>query len=296
MAPSGLLRSTSQRRPRYDGSQRQLARLSPANDGPDGDLEPAEVLEHPEQAFAAYRADGVPHVICEEKHMAARAIVIVCRDSSVAKVRFGIDSDEGGVIYSRTGRPSLSSAAGSAESLGRVRVACDGIGLWDALSTEWVLLDCERMPWSAKAIELIRRQYAAVGAAAPDGLGASIAALEQAQSRGLDVAELLDSQRRRTEHVGKYVDAYRRYILPVQSVADLRLAPFHVLAVETGAFIDRGHDWQLGACPSSEVRRHFRSDSGFRMAWLRRFAWSRSRNSVGTRLCQVCLTVWAVCA
>ena len=207
-----------------------------------------DALEYPEQAFSEFRADGVPEVICEEKHMGSRAIVIACRDSSIPKSRFGIDSDEGGVIYSRTGRPFLSSSAESAEALGRVRGACDAIGLWDALATDWVLLDCELMPWSAKAIDLIRRQYAAVGAAAEAGLGASIAALEQAQGRGLDVAELLESQRRRTEHVGKYIDAYRRYVWPVESVADLRLAPFHVLAAESGVFIDRAHDWHLGLC------------------------------------------------
>jgi protein phosphatase len=207
-----------------------------------------DVLEYPEQAFSEYRADGVAQVTCEEKHMGSRAVVIVCRDPGTAKGRFGIDSDEGGVIYSRTGRPFLSSPSDSAEALSRVRAACDASGLWDALSTEWLLLDCELMPWSAKAIELIRRQYASVGAAAEAGLGASITALERAQSRGLDVGELLDSQRRRTEHVASYIDAYRRYAWPVHSVADLRLAPFHVLAAETGVFIDRGHDWHLDLC------------------------------------------------
>jgi len=207
-----------------------------------------DVLEYPEQAFAEYRADGVPHVICEEKHMGSRAIVIACRDPGVAKARFGTDSADGGVIYSRTGRPFLSSASDSAEALSRVRAACEASGLWDALATDWVLLDCELMPWSAKAIDLIRRQYAAVGAAAAAGLSASITALEQARSRGLDVADLLESGRRRIGHVHSYIDAYRRYVWPVQSVADLRLAPFHVLAAETGVFIDRGHDWHLGLC------------------------------------------------
>jgi protein phosphatase len=207
-----------------------------------------DVLEYPEQAFSEYRADGVPHVICEEKHMGSRAIVIVCRDPSVAKARFGIDSDDAGVIYSRSGRAFLSNPRDSAEALRRVRVACDAIGLWDALSTDWVLLDCELMPWSAKAIELIRRQYAAVGAAAHAGLEASITALEQAQDRALDVAQLLDSQRHRIEHIHHYIDAYRRYVWPVDTVSDLRLAPFHVLAAETGVFIDWGHDWHLELC------------------------------------------------
>jgi protein phosphatase len=207
-----------------------------------------DALEYPDQAFSEYRADGVPEVSCEEKHMGSRAIVIVCRGPGVAAARFGIDSAEGGVIYSRTGRPFLSNPAESAEALNRVRAACDASGLWDSLSSDWVLLDCELMPWSAKAIDLIRRQYAAVGAAAKAGLQATISTLEHAQDRGLEVAELLESQRRRSEHVGSYIDAYRRYVWPVDTVADLRLAPFHVLAAESGVFIDRAHDWHLELC------------------------------------------------
>ncbi|MGO9902320.1 MAG: polynucleotide kinase-phosphatase [Solirubrobacteraceae bacterium] len=207
-----------------------------------------DTLEYPEQAFSEYRADGVPHVMCEEKHMGSRAIVIVCRDPGVAKARFGTNSDEAGAIYSRTGRSFLSRRSESAEALSRVRIACDATGLWDALSTDWVVLDCELMPWSAKAIELIRRQYAAVGSAAHAGLEASISALEQAQGRGLAVADLLEAQRRRIEHIDHYVDTYRRYVWPVNAVSDLRLAPFHILAAETGVFIDRGHDWHLQLC------------------------------------------------
>ncbi len=207
-----------------------------------------DVLESPEQAFSEYRADGVPEVICEEKHMGSRAIVIVCRDPGVASARFGIDSGEAGVIYSRTGRTFLSNPSDSAEALHRIRAACDATGLWDALSSDWVLLDCELMPWSAKALALIRRQYAAVGAAAQAGLKQSVGALEVAQHRGLDVADLLQVQRRRSEHIDHYIDAYRRYVWPVRGVSDLRLAPFHVLAAETGVFIDRGHDWHLQLC------------------------------------------------
>ena len=38
----------------------------------------------PREAFAAYRAAGVTEVVCEEKHMGSRAVVIVCADESVA--------------------------------------------------------------------------------------------------------------------------------------------------------------------------------------------------------------------
>ncbi len=37
-----------------------------------------DLLEHPENAFAEYRAEGVPRVICEEKHMGSRGTRFVC--------------------------------------------------------------------------------------------------------------------------------------------------------------------------------------------------------------------------
>jgi protein phosphatase len=207
-----------------------------------------DLLEHPEEAFAEYRSVGVPQVICEEKHMGSRAIVVVCRDAGVARERFGVDTGETGVIYTRTGRPFLDGAADTESALERVRAAVDAAGLWDELGTGWLVLDCELLPWSAKAMELIRRQYASVGAAATAGLNATAAALETAGARGLDVNKLLDRQRHRIEHVDHYIDAYRRYVWPVDGVSDLRLAPFHVLAADSGVFVDRDHSWHLELC------------------------------------------------
>jgi len=207
-----------------------------------------DLLEHPVEAFAEYRSAGVPHVICEEKHMGSRAIVVVCRDASVARERFGVDGGETGAIHTRTGRPFLAGQADTEAALSRIRSAVQSAGLWDELGSGWLVLDCELLPWSAKAMELIRRQYAAVGAAAQAGLSATVATLEEAGARGLDVGGLLDRQRRRIEHVDRYVDAYRRYVWPVRGIADLRLAPFHVLAAETGVFVERDHAWHLALC------------------------------------------------
>jgi protein phosphatase len=206
-----------------------------------------DLLEHPAEAFAEYRSAGVPLVICEEKHMGSRAIVVVCRDADIARVRFGADG-ETGAIYTRTGRPFLNTPADTEAALSRVRSAVESAGLWDELCTGWLVLDCELLPWSAKAMELIRRQYASVGAAARGGLSATVAALDVAAGRGLDVTQLLERQRQRIEHVDHYVDAYRRYVWPVNDLADLRLAPFHILAAEAGVFIDRDHTWHLEHC------------------------------------------------
>jgi protein phosphatase len=207
-----------------------------------------DLLEHPESAFAEYRSEGVPLVICEEKHMGSRAIVVVCRDADVAEARFGVDGGETGAIYTRTGRPFLDSRVDTEAALSRVREAAHAADLWSELRTDWLVLDCELMPWSAKAMELIRRQYAAVGAAAHAGLAATVATLETTQARGVDVGPLRERQLHRVEHIERYVEAYRRYVWLVNGVSDLRLAPFHVLAAESGVFADRDHAWHLERC------------------------------------------------
>ena len=45
--------------------------------------------------------------------------------------------------------------------------------------------------------------------------------------------------------VTRYVEAYQRYCWPVDSVQDLRLAPFHILATEGAVHVDKIHQWHL---------------------------------------------------
>ncbi len=232
---------------RFATDPRWLVYLPPTM-APTATSQRPDLLEHPDEAFSEYRSVGVPHVICEEKHMGSRAVVVVCRDAGTARDRFGVESGETGAIYTRTGRPFLDASVDTEAALSRVRGAVESAGMWDELGTSWLVLDCELLPWSAKAAELIQRQYAAVGAAARAALTATVDTLERAAGRGLDVAELIESQRRRAEHVDRYVDAYRRYVWPVNGVGDLRLAPFHVLAAETGVFVDREHAWHMDRC------------------------------------------------
>ncbi|NEE59869.1 polynucleotide kinase-phosphatase, partial [Streptomyces sp. SID8455] len=121
-------------------------------------------LEHPAEAFAQYRSDGVERVMCEEKHMGSRAVALICKDAAAATARFGTDGPTG-ALYTRTGRPFLDDRAVTEEVLGRLRTAVTAAGLWEEWDTDWVLLDAELMPWSLKAGGLLRSQYAAVGAA-----------------------------------------------------------------------------------------------------------------------------------
>jgi protein phosphatase len=45
--------------------------------------------------------------------------------------------------------------------------------------------------------------------------------------------------------VDQYVDAYRRYCWEVNSLADLRLAPFHLLASEGAVHTSQSHRWHM---------------------------------------------------
>jgi protein phosphatase len=206
-----------------------------------------DLLEHPEDAFGEYRSAGVPAVICEEKHMGSRAIAVICRDADAAAERFGIPDggETAGVVYTRTGRPFFDDPTWMSAVVDSARDAATAAGLWDELDTSWLVLDAELLPWSAKALDLIQRQYAAVGSAAATGLTAATAELSRAAERGVEVGDLLTRFESRREHVARYAESYRRYVWPVSGPADLKLAPFHVLAGENGVYVDRPHDWHL---------------------------------------------------
>jgi protein phosphatase len=203
-----------------------------------------DLLEHPTEAFAYYRREGVSGVICEEKHMGSRAVLVLCRDEDVSRNRFGIEDGGIGACYTRTGRPFFEPAF-QTELLARVHRALDESGLWRALDTDWVCLDAEIMPWSAKAQDLLRNQYAPVGAAGRMMVGEAASLIQQAATNGLDVGDRLSALHERTDDIERYTDAYGRYCWPVHAVTDLKIAPFHLLATEGGVHVDRDHLWHM---------------------------------------------------
>jgi protein phosphatase len=203
-----------------------------------------DLLEHPEEAFAAYRANQVETVICEEKHMGSRAVLLICRDESVAQRRFGMTDGTTGVIHTRTGRPFFDSAR-TEQLLDRVRKAVDVIGIWDELQTDWLLLDAELLPWSVKAEDLLRRQYASVGAAAHSALPVAVAALRTASARVPEVGDLLERTEQRAVNADRFRTAYRQYVWPTNGLDGVQVAPFQVLAAEGTTFHHLDHGWHL---------------------------------------------------
>ena len=203
------------------------------------------LLEHPTEAFTYYRRQGVSNVIWEEKHMGSRAVVVVCRDPETAKKRFGVTDDTLGICYTRTGRNFFNDAAVEAELLKQVKIAVDSVGYWETLNTDWICFDCELMPWSVKAQQLLQQQYAPVGTSARIALGEAITSLEAAAERGIEVNSVLDNYRQRAGAIDAYINAYQQYCWNVQSVSDLKLAPFHLLATEGAVYFDKDHLWHM---------------------------------------------------
>ncbi len=203
------------------------------------------LLEHPAEAFDAYRHAGVTDLICEEKHMGSRSVAVIGRDANAIERRFRIPSQAGGIIYTRTGRRFFSDEAMERAVLDRLRAGATRAGFWDELSTDWLVLDMELMPWSAKAGELLLNQYAAVGSAAQQAFVAASEGLSAASTRGVDLGGLFERTSARSELIEPYRNAYRHYCWEVSSIEDLRVAPFHLLASEGAVHIDRDHAWHM---------------------------------------------------
>ncbi|MGI8868761.1 MAG: polynucleotide kinase-phosphatase [Mycobacteriales bacterium] len=203
-----------------------------------------DLLEHPAQAFDAFRAEGVAAVLCEEKHMGSRAVVLICRDLDAARDRFGAPEGAIGAVWTRTGRPFFSADL-NRQLISRLRNAAESAGLFDDLHTPWLLFDCEVLPWSAKAEKLLRDQYAAVGAAARAALPAAVDVLSRAAARGQDVEDLLERTRRREGAATAFTAAYRRYCWPTDGLDGVSVAPFQLLATDGTTYHDRPHAWHL---------------------------------------------------
>ena len=207
-----------------------------------------DFLEHPAEAIGYYRERGVRHLVCEEKHMGSRAVLVLCRDEATVRERFGLTDAGIGICYTRTGRNFFKDAELERAFLTRVRDALTAAGFWEKFETDWVVLDCELMPWSAKARALIREQYAAVGAAARPALAEVTDVLGKTAARDVPgAAELLDRFTHKRAAVGQFTDAYRNYCWEVHSLDDYKLAPFHILATEGAVHVDKTHEWHMDA-------------------------------------------------
>jgi protein phosphatase len=229
---------------RFAIDPRWLIYLPPTMSPPETSGRPG-MLEHPDEAFRYFSRAGVTKVIVEEKHMGSRAVIVIARDADAARDRFGVQDGKAGVIFTRTGRAFFQGAALEQAVIQRIGAAILAADFWHRLGTDWLCLDAELMPWSAKARALIDAQYRPVGEAAIAGTEAAATLAGEAATRGVDIGDLLGRLNTRAENARLYDASWRRYVRPVDGIEDLRIAPFHVMASEDAVHCDKPHDWHM---------------------------------------------------
>ena len=240
--------------------------MSPVATAAHGDL-----LEHPDQAFDAYRADGVASVLCEEKHMGSRAVLLVCRSpgdapaapaasagpaapaasagpaapaASAGSARFGLPGP--GVIWTRTGRPFFAADL-TASLTDQVRAAAEVAGLFDEFGTSWLLLDAEMLPGTSRPDPCCATS---TPPSAPPP-GPRCPPRSRSWSRPAPGAcprstPWLDRTRSRLANAEAFTAAYLRYCWATDGLAGVRVAPFQLLASEGAVYHERPHLWHLG--------------------------------------------------
>jgi protein phosphatase len=207
-----------------------------------------DYLEYPDQAFEYYKKRNIFNVVCERKHMGSRAVIVLGRDEISVQKRFGLKNDGQGIVYTRTGRRFFEDLTVEKALLSRLSATLTKSGFWEDCVTDWVCLDAEIMPWSAKAQKLLVTQYAIVGLAGRLGLTQAIEAIGRSiQTLGGSepLENLLNERQQSFLALEKYAEAYRAYCWEVNSVDDYSVAPFHVLATEGLAWVSRPHAFHL---------------------------------------------------
>ncbi|MDR1135148.1 MAG: polynucleotide kinase-phosphatase [Clostridiales Family XIII bacterium] len=218
-----------------------------------------EYLEYPTEAFDYYKTRGIGKVVCEQKHMGSRAVIVLCKDAETASKRFKVNDGSFGIIYTRTGRHFFDDGEIQNTILIRLQTVLTISGFWKDFNTDWVCVDTELMPWSAKAQKLLEEQYAPVGRAGRSGLAAVVDVIGKASavldgrdvnveaqsSQKADLSALLERYQSRADALNLYTDAYRRYCWDVKGLDDYRVAPFHVLATEGKTWCNENHVWHM---------------------------------------------------
>ncbi len=227
---------------RFGVDPRWMVHLPPTMSPCDTSRDPS-LIERPDEALAYYRGQ-VDAIVLEGKHMGSRAVAVVCRDADAALRRFGVAASEGppGTIHTRTGQPFFPDPASMAREVDRLRSGLDAAGFWDRHGTDWVILDCEALPWSAKAAGLIRRTFAPVTSNGENALRPSAAAFAAAAERGVPgAAEVSARQSERLARVEAYGASWRAHV-PAERDPAVTYAVFHVLAIEGAVpILDRSH-------------------------------------------------------
>lgn len=197
-------------------------------------------LEHPNEAFEYYQANGVDTMIVEKKHMGSRGIMFLFKNKEAAKEYIGRETL--GLIYTRTGRAFFKKEL--EEEIVQVLNA-NMSSYFEKYNTDFVLMDAEILPWNLKAKELIMNQYAHVGEMALLDRRKLREQLEKAVETGRDVVSWLEETDEKIHNAQVFNEVYQKYYWETEGLAGIQIAPFHTLAHSNETFFDKPHTWHM---------------------------------------------------
>lgn len=199
-------------------------------------------LEHPKEAFEYYRSHGIHTLIAEKKHMGSRAVLLLFKDTGVARKIVG--SEILGVIYTRTGRRFFDKAT-EQEVLLKLNEELINKGYFEKHETDYVLLDAEIMPWNLKAKELISNQYAHIAENAILDRSKLKEKLEVGVHKNQDLHKYLKEVEVQLENAETFKEVFQKYCWDIEGTKDIQIAPFHILAHSNKTFFDKTHVWHM---------------------------------------------------
>ena len=223
----------------------------PPTMSPCKDSDKDDYLEYPTEAFDYYIKNNIKDVICEQKHMGSRAVIVLCKNAEYAKERFNVKDGSFGCIYTRTGKPFFRDINTQNEILTRLNKVLEKTKFWDDFKTNWVCLDTELMPWSSKAKDLLVRQYAPTGQSGLNGLNKAFNILNSLNVNNYTdeeknlIKKLSDNYKDKIVNMEEYKKEYEKYCWDVKTIDDYKIAPFHILATESSVHTDETHIWHM---------------------------------------------------
>jgi polynucleotide kinase-phosphatase len=202
-----------------------------------------DYLEHPLEALTYYRSKGVKQVVVEQKHMGSRAVVAVCKNVEAGVHYFGKPTL--GTVLSRNNYKFF-----NPENELKVlsKLSLDMQSYFASHDTDFVILDCEIMPWNLKANGLITKQYGLTSNAANYKRTMQLQWLEEFEkNRHTLVTDEIALAKIKLSQAATFHEAFTKYCWDVDadSIDNIQIAPFHILAFGDRTLFDQTNEWNM---------------------------------------------------
>ncbi|MDH4127213.1 MAG: polynucleotide kinase-phosphatase [Spirochaetota bacterium] len=201
----------------------------------------SNLLEHPTDAFNYYFSHGISKIICIEKQIGVKAIIIICKNKETALKYFNI-TDSIGICYNQFGCSLFGSKTIEDDILDNLNEAMESANIWNELNTNWIIMECNVIhnlfskdnQENVKGLHPFRLK-----------LKNTIDQLSKAESRGVDVNSYKSRFEEEYKFLNNYFYSYKEYFSNINSIFDLKIAPLYILASEGKVHSDKDNLWHL---------------------------------------------------